>query len=267
MRKLVHFFGLRRSGNHALINWIQKNAYSESDEGITIHHNDVFAPHNDPPRILQAQHLRIYSRSKNVLVILSYEDLPLEFTPRLPTVINQDEILENSSKHNFLLLRDPFNFSASRLQMLRTIEREGVSIAMQKQLWQDGIDLWKSYAKEFLGLTNILGDKVSINYNRWISDKTYRDALLRDNFGREENLDIGINETPLYGMGSSFDQLSYSGRATEMDILNRWQNFVHDDFYRNLFRDKEIITLSQEIFGHISGTEQLYGDFGSKERR
>jgi hypothetical protein len=92
---------------------------------------------------------------------------------------------------------------------------------MQKQAWPEIVALWKSYAREYLGRTNVLGDKVTINYNRWVTDKGYRDVLLREQFGREENLDIGIDEVSSHGSGSSFDKLSYAGRGTEMETQAR----------------------------------------------
>lgn len=263
----MHFIGMRRSGSHAIINWLQKNAFSDTDKGTAIHFNDVFAPYAVPPRRLRPRDISITSPSSNVLTLLSYEDLPLALIPKLPTVVSEDTILSDSTKHKFLLLRDPFNAFASRLQRLRTAEKEGFVIAMQKQDWPEIAELWKSYAREYLGRTNLIGDKVGFSYNKWFADKGYRDDLLRDHFGREENLDIGIDEVSPHARGSSFDGLSYAGRGREMDTQGRWRHFSNDDFYRNLFRDRELVSLSQEIFGNISGTEQLYGNFGSKERR
>ena len=47
-----------------------------------------------------------------------------------------------------------------------------------------------------------------------------------------------------------------------MDIFNRWKVCVKDelkfDIFREIFKDKEIINLSSQIFGHIDGTEIFY---------
>lgn len=100
-----------------------------------------------------------------------------------------------------------------------------------------------------------------INYNEWVVNKNYRDAFLREHFCRRENFDIGIDEVSTHAGGSSFDRLTYSGRAAKMDTNSRWRYFLENTFYRDLFADRELQYLSQEIFGHISGTEVLYDRF------
>lgn len=260
MRRLIHFFGLRRSGNHAIINWIQKNIDSVEDEALSIHYNDIYVPlYTNPLRVLEPKDVKVAAPYNNITILLSYEDIPLTEVAKLPTIAGQDEIIENAEKYRILVLRDPFNFFASRLQRVRTLESKGITTnIIQQQSLTEIVKLWKDYAKEFLGRTTLLGDKVAINYNRWVSEKEYRDAILNEAFGRTENLDLGINDVSSHGGGSSFDQLNFDSRGKEMDTGNRWKYFIHDEVFTSLFRDKELVALSIEIFGHLSGTEVFF---------
>jgi hypothetical protein len=60
------------------------------------------------------------------------------------------------------------------------------------------------------------------------------------------------------GGGSSFDGTKYDEKAGSMNVLMRWKQIQNMKTYRKLFKDKELIGLSEKIFGHIPGTEVLY---------
>jgi len=42
-----------------------------------------------------------------------------------------------------------------------------------------------------------------------------------------------------------------------MKVTERWKNYSDDETYLGLFADKEIIRLSNQIFGSIPGTDVL----------
>ena len=44
------------------------------------------------------------------------------------------------------------------------------------------------------------------------------------------------------------------------DLLLRWQNLSNDQIYRRLFLDREIIELSEIMFGEIPGTREFVGE-------
>ena len=102
------------------------------------------------------------------------------------------------------------------------------------------------------------GDAIKINFNEWVQSRTYRDNLVRLVSQGVENPDIGLDEVPEFGKGSSFDGLVYQSRGQEMQVGDRWQAFTGDPEYKALFEDPEIFSLSEQIFGHIKGTEVLY---------
>ena len=65
-----------------------------------------------------------------------------------------------------------------------------------------------------------------------------------------------VNEIPETGAGSSFDKMDYQGKAQQMKVLKRWEEFKDDSWFKGLF-DKEIFRLSEEIFGKMEDTECL----------
>ena len=60
------------------------------------------------------------------------------------------------------------------------------------------------------------------------------------------------------GRGSSFDDLTYNGKAQEMDVLQRWSSLKDDDEFCDLFRGRDdILYLSEQIFGEMAGTRDF----------
>ena len=266
-------FGLQRSGNHAITYWICAQC-----QGKLVYLNDVkpgknvFLAHNgivknggglgkycnfkvEPSITIGDFTFNIDEEKKGNLtekdfLILSFEDTYLE------KVLSEDmeksrrnHIGECLNKYDILILRDAFNFFASRCakwnQLTRTKDKQKL------------IELWKIYAKEYLGETGcLINNKVVVSYNSWFLDKEYRRMLankLNLPFSYEE-----LNPVVNKGGGSSFDGLKFKENPEKMKVTERWKNFVDDDFYRDIFQDKELVELSNRIFGKIPGTEVLY---------
>jgi hypothetical protein len=226
--------------------------------------------------------------TKKDCIIYSYEDCTFKdifnkyFIKKLPSLIGESKI-----KYNILILRDPFNLFASRLYRELTRSNNKISILNNKK---ELIKLWKDYAKEFLGKTNHIKDnKVVINYNLWYKSKDYRknlSCLLKIPFS-----DKGFKKIVSIGGGSSFQGHSIKKNEIfkkitrllepnfyescfknkkiskfirrvrlsnkDLDVLQRWKSFKDNQFYKSLFENKELIELSNKIFGKIPGTEVL----------
>jgi hypothetical protein len=69
--------------------------------------------------------------------------------------------------------------------------------------------------------------------------------------------DVKDENMSKYGPGSSFDKFKYKGQAYKMKVLERWKVFKEYPFYRSIFEDKELVELSNKIFGKIPGTDTL----------
>ena len=248
--KEIRIVGLRRTGNHGIINWIKKQ-----HAGQVWHLNNITTERN-PYRVLylhyKKEHLNREAKGDSVkkdCLLYSLEDYPLEKIVRGGLEKKHDLYLGTSrERYDVLILRDPFNLLASRIKKnYMNVKDENWTI----------IDLWISYAREYLGETDYLkNNKVPVNYNKWATDVEYRQHIAsRLKFAFS---DAGINDVKSEGGGSSFDRTSFQGQANKMDVLNRWKILSDDPSYRALLKsNRELIDYSERIFGHLPGTEVL----------
>jgi hypothetical protein len=265
--------GLRRSGNHAVIHWIEQQAGSKG-----LHLNNLRRNEN-PYRFLYeiARHpnasghayainelLRYewYINEANLewlrrdakgsfigkeYLIHSYEDfLAYKLSDSMTLRRRQRYFGDSALRRDVLILRDPFNLVASRLHSGR---------ASVKHKHEDVLSIWIEHAREYLGEQNALRNKVVINFNKWTSDPTYRRAI-SEKLGLVF-VDNGVDSVPTIGGGSSFDRLSYDGRASEMDVHGRWRRFEDSDRFIRCFTDPTIFRYAKRIFGEMDGIERL----------
>jgi hypothetical protein len=257
-QKEIRIIGLKRTGNHAVINWIKKQ-----EQGIVRHINDIRL--NENPYSCKADHLldcypeyaneaeRLYQEAKGNFrpkdcLIYNYEDFSIEQITAAHVEKKHDIYFGKSGERfDLIILRDPFNLIASR------IKKNFIPV---KPFNKTVIDLWIEYAKEFLGETQYLNhNKVFVNYNQWATDYAYRQNIadrLKLNF-----TDAGIDDVHTQAGGSSFDGTKYQGKASEMNTSGRWKYFADDPRFYKLLANEELIAYSERIFGHIPGTEIL----------
>jgi hypothetical protein len=274
---LIRAFGLRRSGNHAIISWLLDHL-----SGPILHLNNVKTSHPDPfmtfgraitrripyhrcsrsrwmlakhwarclirgrqrcvfPRIASStsvSSLRTLARSSSI--VCSYEDCDLS-DPFIACTAEpyREHFGERSPLIDLLVLRDPFNTFASLLKsgMMHDGNRERV------------VALYKQYCRVFTGLDRLLDPRhrlVVANYNRWFSDAEYRNELAGA-FGFSVS-GQSYEFVPSHGGGSSFTGTAMNGRGADMQVLERWRYFESDPSFRSLF-DPELLQLSAKVFG------------------
>lgn len=260
----IRIIAMRRSGHHAIVNWVRKQI-----PGRHCFLNDCvvgrnpFAGCNRLNSVVKGwvgEHGYLDWESeiggrhaKKGALIRNYEDADPEELVRSGTNRREEEWLGRSKRSvTILLLRDPFNLMASRLKWLQG--GRGRSLI--------GLDtsrfLWKDHAREFLGETDWLEDKICLSYNEWHLSREYRDRLSR--LIGFENLDKGFNEVARWGpalWGHSFDGFRYEDRAQDMKVMERWREYEGDSLFREQFADEQLVALSRTIFGEIEGTEAL----------
>jgi hypothetical protein len=246
-------FGLRRSGNHMIIAAI----ISCFDKQEVHYYNDVVNPTNLVGQLSRSYHnksvdklmelsdrlvdksaynVNIIKNSHKRCLIHTYEDKNLDII----NSINKQNF--NSVKiYNILILRDPYNWLASRIQHYK--KNVGCTVVNEKIL-----NLWKNYAREFLSETNTLGiGKIVINYNKFIIDEHYRREI-----ATKLNLDANkmkIDAVLGFGKGSSFTDLK---KVENKNSYNeRWKLFQNNVVFKNWINDKELRELSNKIFGNI----------------
>ena len=259
-QKEIRVAGLRRTGNHAIVSWIQEQ---QKIMGSILHLNNVKI--NENPYRYKCQNLSYYFPEHKWAInqykvqgrgnfiprdclIYSYEDYPLEniFSKRFEC--RHDLYLGKAQqRYDLLIIRDPLNSLASRLKN---------NFLPVKSKKHNFIDLWIDYAKEYLGETNYLKhNKVCVNYNRWTSDRHYRQNLAQQL--QIEFTDAGIDMVHSCGGGSSFDGKNLDGKANQMDVNGRWKHFANDPIYLKMINNQDLLEYSHQIFGSIPGTESL----------
>ena len=294
----IRALGLMRSGNHAILNWIFElfhekracflNCVSHGDQDPFSHCDDLisrgFSPH------LNREELQTAPKD---LLLYSYEDHESRMRDAsqsfVDSVFDSDfdarkESYFGSSERqiDLLILRDPFNFFASRLKILNHLP------GVKDPDWI--AESWKELARTALQWREKRSpDQIFVSYNQWFDGESYRKEI-------SSHLDITHDEMSMeyvlpFGGGSSFDkevyrhpritprmmlrkwtkffdprkylQLGYYWRrlrapsAREMKVLERWRHFENDLTYREILSDKELQELSRELFGEIAGTGEF----------
>jgi hypothetical protein len=245
MRRLLVVHGLKRAGNHAVINWLLGHAPFEFFNNV-IWINSILngEPYPQPYENVDALlKTRIASRWDRFIVswtrpvMVSLEDHPLS--------VSAFKHPERIRTVNILVLRDPRNLFASRIRMARRLDAP--CFRTDRTSMQRFVDLWKAQARESLGITNDLRNKVCVYFNAWYSSEAYRrgiSARLHFTF-----TDEGFNQVSDEGGGSSFDGLSFDGRGSQMDVLNRHAQLTPDEsrILDRVLEDEDLVGLGRVL--------------------
>jgi hypothetical protein len=274
----IRVFGIKRSGNHAIINWLfyqipgqvvfANHCYLSKQElriykgtgridckGINYwdfkrkyfffernpFFNQEIVTYSKNDKRFNSQKLKQHPKDA---LIISFEDKDIAQFSQLLEQFSEQWVGKSQEIFSIVILRDPFNLLAS----------------IYKKWGQENLktvaSLWEEYAQTYLSYQeNPDGHYLGINYNQWLTDVNYRQAIT-------ERLQIPFDDSKKdmvanFAGGSSFDGLSYQQDGQKMNVLNRWQTFQEDSEYYNLFKNPQLLKLSEEIFGIIPGTEDF----------
>ena len=257
----IRIINLGRSGSHAVINWIMKL----TPKKCCFLNNAK--PHKNPflssteKDIIGLDEKNFYKNNgeftKKDLLMYSFEECDIKnLFNQSDEKLHDNFVGKSEKRYDVIILRDPFNFFASRLKLeeygIRSMDIHIIDERSKRLM----MGYWKDYAKEFLGYTNYLKhNKVPISYNKWFSDENYKKDIAKK-LGLKY-MYVEDKYVSRYGPGSSFDKRKFDGKAKDMRVLERWKVFKDYPFYRGIFKDKEIWELSGKIFGKIEGTEVL----------
>lgn len=248
----IKFFGLKRSGNHAIINWLM-SYFPEPVWFI-----NCITPYTNPftmkekwkavqSAYKQFRNCKIYYEEpelktcKKYCLLLSYENFNISELKKRTLLPDQirNKIGKSEIYKDVLLLRDPFNNLASHWKW----KGERVTLQQKGKL----LKIWKIYAKEYLGETNYLHNRVGILYNKWFTDEQYRKSKIVNQFGLPYILNDSEKDVIFT---SSFNKNKFHKKANQMDVLNRWKEYSGSSKFMNMF-DDETKELSEKIFGKI----------------
>lgn len=245
---ILLFRGMKRSGNHALCNWLNSNNdfmfFNNIIPLAAILRGEKEVP---PPAPMKRWLIHRgkwpylnYLRSHGRNLLFGIEDHPLDLQPFSD--------LPADARH-VLLLRDPYNLFASRIRKSALVNNH--SYAREPgPLFDRAVDLWKTYAREFVGQTTTLPESTTrVYFNRWVADLAYRQEIA-------ESLGLQIDSTATgkvsdHGGGSSFDSVKYDGRADRMPVFDRVEQL--NDNERELFRVIENDIEISELHAAVEG--------------
>ena len=227
---VLRIFGMRRSGNHAVINWLARNAPG----GRSLFFNDC-TPGRKPFETYRAVEIdgervagnggdpvKLAARAGDgTALMFSYEDAMPNERRRRPVSVGVDEALIS---HEVVICRGVLNWAASLLKKVQGNDAysaaERVAIVL-KALGGYARMLELAMAEDELGV-------VVIRYEPWMTDAGYRAGLL-ERLGFEAR-DDSLGEVQRYGNGSSFQ--ADAGAVDELNTLDRWKEMRDDPEYR-----------------------------------
>lgn len=179
----ITVLGLRRSGNHAIINWIIAN-YNNNRLLDHIYHPKATILTNSTKDIIffnncqKSPYFNLPPPNNTKLIIHSYEDKTLEYVK---------EYGPKSPSFTIIIIRDILNTFASRLKYNSPLT----------PVDEYHIDLWESYK----GANRVFPKALFISYDKWLMDKEYRDEIAK--FMEIPNYD-NVESVSFCGNGSSF---------------------------------------------------------------
>jgi hypothetical protein len=251
MRRVFVIQGLKRSGNHAVINWLQAHRsaffFNNIIPAAPILRGERAIPEPEDFRRWFRRELRRRHRAVDYLaarltlwrhdLMVSLEDLDVRVRPFLDVPY---ELV------NVLVVRDPYNLFASRIRKASLVDHPAYpgrpGPAMDRV-----VDQWKIHAREFLGMTSHLENRVGVYFDAWFADPGYRRDLCR-------RLDLsftdkGFSTVSRTGGGSSFDSTSYDGANQSMAVLDRRRDLTDAErqVFEQVVADGELRDLAKRI--------------------
>ncbi|MCD9148251.1 hypothetical protein [Pseudophaeobacter flagellatus] len=249
----LRVFGMRRSGNHAILSWLQRNAPNrrsvflnnckpgsdplQNARGIAV--NGVHASQRKANRNMASV---AQDAGDGALFLVSYEDTsPAEFDINRQVSGRFDEALFS---HNLLIYRSFLNWSASLLKKMQA--NAGYTLVRRNAIVLRAMD---NYIR-LLALVRQARDLdlVAICYDRWVGEADYRVGLLQG-LGLEAQ-DNSLGAVQSYGGGSSFQK--QASAAADLQVGNRWQQMRDDAEYQGLLhlaaRDTALLAQLEALF-------------------
>lgn len=225
---------MRRSGNHAIIDWIMRNAPDAATGGVFFNNCkfgrdplraygslDIYdADREKQPHVDVGDKARIASAGAAPLVVVSYED-------RMPQAAEQRQKASNGfSEADFdvqvIIYRSFLNWSASLLAKLKKNAGFGSTDRMRIM----GV----AFATYVQGLDRVRQPEgiVTICYDEWMVSETYRARTL-EKLGLSER-DLSRGKVQKFGGGSSFQDKVKT--AADLETTERDTQMATDPEYQ-----------------------------------
>jgi len=252
--KIYIIHGMKRSGNHAIVDWIRAHGNfaffnnESADRSIWKGKTTLTIPGNFDEWLQSRMFLHsnsIASLFKRFIIkdrrlIISVEYKNLSYQP----------YTESGEAINILIIRDPYNLISSRIRKSHKVNSPKIYPRNFDPSMRRIVTRWKEHAKEYLGDSNNLQNKVCVFYNNWFSDIDYR-RILCQQLQLGEFTDAGFNIVSKIGGGSSFDGTDFDGGNGRMEVLKRYLQLSGKEIslFNEVFRDLGLRKLALEVSG------------------
>lgn len=219
----LQVFGMRRSGNHAIIDWLMRNAPDAASGGV-FYNNCRFGKevlsqygsidvYDDQQQVMRhvdiADPVRIVGAGNAPMVIVSYED-------RMPQIDGQPQrasfgMTGEDFTHQVIIYRSFLNWSASLLAKIKKNKDFGTTDRLRI--------MTVAFSTYVQGLDRISGSKdlVAICYDDWMTSEVCRADVLKK-LGLPVR-DLSRGKVQRYGGGSSFQ--TKVGSVDELNSTSR----------------------------------------------
>ena len=222
------FYGLRRAGNHAVLEWLLKNISENENRNVvksrriiqygnSVYFNEcnTYSKHKLEADIL-------FCRREFQNLILAYEDVPTTYK------------LTSNSDRDIVIVRDINNLFASRFKNIQKHNKPYYSGDMR--LDEESVNIWKQHVNAGLS-----GDAVLIHFERWVASREYRDSISeRLNITNLDKTDTVTN----FGGGSSF---SGTRKPSIEELKNRANQIELPKPVQSRIQQLDIIELQQKL--------------------
>ena len=230
--KTIIQIGLKRSGNHGLLNLMKKtydNMIHLND--ISVFSYELYKKYSQI-EISEREKNNKWSGFKNTdLILISIENQNID-----TLFMELKKFNHLPDFHVIILLRNPYNNAASAYKYFLKIQ-----CAEKDKLTKMLIQQWMEYAL-FLLTHQFVGNTIPIIYDKFYKDEQYRKNIFEH---------LGLNYKKEYlnqvtGWGKSFFENTQD--ASKMDIFKRYLVFQNNPFFiQHFFRNKNLCDLWTEI--------------------
>lgn len=235
-KPLVRVFGLRRSGNHAIIDWLARNAPTRHAGFLNNCALRADPFQNCEGTLVWRDRSKTARRSRDLLsdltdldgdltLILSYEDA-LPKPARLSQQITSG-IRDRKFDHELLVYRSFLNWAASLSRKLAA--NPAFSALDRASVMIEALRKYNDLLARVLDDSN--AETLPVLFDAWFDDPSYRAALaarldwdLRD---------PGHGPVQPFGGGSSFGE---TGAGADLNVTDRWRAQADDEEFRMLLR-------------------------------
>lgn len=239
--QVLRVYGMRRSGNHALIDWIMRNA--KDGAGLFLNNcrpgrdpmktKRAFSLYKDGAEVAESQAgAKLQQAGAAPFAVISYEDtMPLA----------EREPLYAAPERCVIIYRSFLHWSASLLRKIQGNLGYGPLERMRVMT-----QAMRTYGEMLARVRD--ADVVPLCYDDWVSDEGYRSGAL----GRLglPGRDLGLGQVQRYGGGSSFQ--GRKAKAAELATTERSAQMAADLEYQLLLwtaaRDLDFMLRLADVF-------------------